>query len=94
MILRWSCLFAGIALNSFSRSRGHMNRVMRKPTIWIPNMSNTNRAVQAQKMLEAGNSGIGKKRNCTIREAKKKALISFAVTTKLISAFVFACVKC
>ena len=31
-----------------------------------------------------------KKRNCTIRVAKTKALISFAVTAKLICVFVFA----
>ena len=38
--------------------------------------------------------GFRKKRNCTIRVAKTKALISFAVTAKLtaklICAFVFA----
>ena len=37
---------------------------------------------------------IKKKRNCTIRVAKTKALISFAVTAKLICAFVFAYAKC
>ena len=40
--------------------------------------------------LEALNFGFKKKRNCTIRVAKTKALISFAVTAKLICAFVFA----
>ena len=40
--------------------------------------------------LEACNFGFEKKRNCTIRVAKTKALISFAVTAKLICAFVFA----
>ena len=34
-----------------------------------------------------------KKRNFTIRVAKTKALISFAVTTKLICVFVFAYAK-
>ena len=38
----------------------------------------------------AGNFGFRKYRNCTIRVAKTKALISFAVTAKLIFAFVFA----
>ena len=33
---------------------------------------------------------FNKKRKCTIRVAKTKALISFAVTAKLICAFVFA----
>ena len=40
--------------------------------------------------LEACNFGCRKKRNCTIRVAKTKALISFAVTAKLICVFVFA----
>ena len=38
---------------------------------------------------KAGKFGFRKKRNCTIRVAKTKALISFAVTAKLICAFVF-----
>ena len=33
-------------------------------------------------------------RDCTIRVAKTKALISFAVTAKLICVFVFAYAKC
>ena len=43
--------------------------------------------------LEALNFGSRKKRNCTIRVAKTKALISFAVTAKLICVFVFAYAK-
>ena len=43
-----------------------------------------------RRWLEAGNFGLRKKRNCTIRVAKTKALISFVVTAKLICAFVFA----
>ena len=61
---------------------------MRKPTMWFPKMSDTNWAVQAHKMAR------GWKRNCTIRVAKTKVLISFAVTAKLICAFVFAYAKC
>ena len=44
--------------------------------------------------LEAWNFGFKKKRNCTIRVAKTKALISFAVTAKLICVFVFAYADC
>ena len=44
--------------------------------------------------LEAGNFGFRKQINCTIRVAKTKVLISFAVTAKLICAFVFAYGKC
>ena len=43
--------------------------------------------------LEARNFGFRKKRGCTIRGAKTKALISFAVTAKLICVFVFAYAK-
>ena len=43
--------------------------------------------------LEACNFGFRKKRDCTIRVAKTKALISFAVTAKLICLFVFANAK-
>ena len=38
--------------------------------------------------------GFRKKRDCTIRVAKTKAMISFAVTAKLICAFVFAYADC
>ena len=61
-----------------------MSRLVGKQTMWFPNRSDTNRAVQAQERARS------LKRNCTIRVAKTKALISFAVTAKLICAFVFA----
>ena len=54
--------------------------------MWFPNRSDTNRAVQAQKMARDWKFLD----NCTIRVGKIKALISFAVTAKLICAFVFA----
>ena len=44
--------------------------------------------------LEALNFRFKKKRKCTIRVAKTKALISFAVTAKLICVFVFAYADC
>ena len=47
-----------------------------------------------RKWLEAGNFGFRKKRDCTIHVAKTKALISFAVTAKLICGFVFAYANC
>ena len=46
-----------------------------------------------RRWLEACNFVSRKKRDCTIREAKTKALISFAVTAKLICVFVFANAK-
>ena len=47
-----------------------------------------------RRWLEAGNFGFRKERNCTIRIAKTKALISFAVTANLICAFGFAYEDC
>ena len=49
-----------------------------------------------KRWLEAWNFGFKKKRGCTIRvaKAKIKALISFAVTAKLICDFVFAYADC
>ena len=50
--------------------------------MWFSNWSNTIQAVQSQK--QAGSlKRFKKKRKCTIRESKTKALISFAVTAKL-----------
>ena len=66
---------------------------MRKPTFWFPTWSDTNQAVQLQKMARGLKFGFRNKRNCTIRVAKTKALISFAVTAKLICVFVFAYAK-
>ena len=40
--------------------------------------------------IKAWNFGFKKKRDCTIRVAKTKAMISFAVTAKLICIFIFA----
>ena len=46
-----------------------------------------------RRWLETRNFVFRKKRDCTIRVAKTKALISFAVTAKLICVFVFAYAK-
>ena len=46
-----------------------------------------------RRWLETWNFGFRKQRDCTIEVAKTKALISFAVTAKLICVFVFAHVK-
>ena len=62
---------------------------MRKPAIWFLNRSDSNQAVQALKM-----AGKNLERNCTIHVVKTKELINFALTVKLICAFVLACAKC
>ena len=66
---------------------------MRKPTFWFPTWSDTIQAVQLQKMARGLKFSIRKKMDCTIRVAKTKALINFAVTAKLICVFVFAYAK-
>ena len=62
---------------------------MRKP-MSFPTRSDTNRAVQAQKMARGWKVRI----NCSVCVAKTKVLISFADTAKLICAFVFAYADC
>ena len=47
-----------------------------------------------RRRLEARNFVFGKKRDCTIRVVKTKALISCAVTAQLICAFVLAYAHC
>ena len=54
--------------------------------MWFPNRSDTNRPVQLQKQARS--------LKFCIRVAKTKALISDAVTAKLICAFVFAYADC
>ena len=67
---------------------------MRKTTIWVPTRLDTNKPVQSQiqaKKLEI--SDLKRKKNCSIRVAKTKVLISCAVcavTAQLICGFVFA----
>ena len=60
--------------------------------MWFLNKSDTSRTVQAQKL--ARGLKFKKKRQCSIHVAKTKALISFAVTAKLICVFVFAYADC
>ena len=59
---------------------------MRKPVFGGLTWSHTNRSVQPWKMARS----FREYRECSIRVAKTKALISFAVTAKLICVFVFA----
>ena len=67
---------------------------MRQPT-WFLSRRDTNRPVQAQNTVRSWKFWIfRKKRNCTIRVAKTKAPISYAVTTKMACVFVFAYAEC
>ena len=69
-----------------------MSLCMRKPTIWVLTRSDTNQPVQSQEQARCLKFGL--KKNGTIRAAKTKALISFAVATKLICGFVFTQAFC
>ena len=62
-------------------------------SLGLPTRCVKNRHVQSQMQARGLNIGFKKKRNCTIGVAITKALISFAVTPKLICAFVFAQAK-
>ena len=64
--------------------------------MWFPNRFDTNRAVQAEKMARGLKFWFYKEEKLyyLIRVAKTKALISFAVTAKLICVFVFAYADC
>ena len=41
----------------------NMSLCMKKPTIWVPTRSDTNRAVQSQKMVRGGNKGTDQLRS-------------------------------
>ena len=62
--------------------------------MWFPNRSDTNRAVQAQKQARSLKFWIYKVEEMYYPCSEKKALISFAVTAKLICTFVFAYADC
>ena len=58
--------------------------------MWFPNRSDTNWAVKAQKMARDWNFWIKKVEELYYPCSENKGVISFAVTAKLICAFVFA----
>ena len=66
---------------------------MRKPTIWVPTRSDTNQAVQSQKMVRGWKLDL-ESRGIFYLCSETKALISFAITGKLICAFVFTYADC
>ena len=80
--------------NSTTSKIENLSRITRKATMWFLNRSDTNPLVQSQKMARRLKFGLRKKRNCSICVVKIKALISFAVTIKLIWVFVFTYADC
>ena len=66
---------------------------MRKPAFWFLTWSDTNQAVQLQKMARGLKFWVKKVEGLYYLCSENKALISFAVTAKLICVFVFAYAK-
>ena len=62
--------------------------------MWFPNRSDTNRPVQAQKRARSLKFRVKVEEELYYPSSENKALISFAVTAKLICAFVFAYADC
>ena len=83
-----------LTVNNSLGSILYLSLCMRKPTIWVPTRYYTNRAVQSQKMVRSLKFRIYEEERLYYLVAKTKALISFAVTAKLICAFVFAYAQC
>ena len=67
-----------------------LSHLVGKPTMLFSNSE----LYKYRRSLEAGKFGFRKYRNCTISVAKTKALISFAVTEKLICTFDFTYADC
>ena len=75
-------------------SKSYLSHDVRKPVFggFRPGPTQTG-LYSHRRWLEAWNFELRKQRDCTIQVAKTKALISFAVTSKLICVFVFAYAK-
>ena len=67
---------------------------MRKPTIWFMNRSDTNRAVQVQKMARYWKFWILKIKELYCPCSENKGTDQLRVTVKLICAFVFTYANC
>ena len=74
----------------------YLSHLVGKSTMWFPNRSDTNQAAQSQRQARSLKFRIKQEEEvyypCSV--AKTKALISFAVTAKLVCAFVFAYANC
>ena len=64
--------------------------VREKSTIWVPSRSDTNRPVQSQKQVRSLKFCIELEEGLYYPCSENKSVIGFAVTAKLICAFVFA----
>ena len=70
------------------------SRPVGKPTMWFPNRPDTNRPVQAQTQARSLKFWIYKVEELHYPCSENEGVISFAVTAKLICAFVFAYAYC
>ena len=90
------------AVSELSLEQQHLSHLVGKPTMWFPNRFDTNRPVQLQKQFISlkfwsyveEELYYRNRKMKFIEVAKTKALICFAVTAKLICAFVFAYADC
>ena len=62
--------------------------------MWLTNRPDTNQAVQSQKQAGILKFRIQKEKEMYYPRSENKGVISFAVTAKLICAFVFAYADC
>ena len=62
--------------------------------MWFTNRSDTNWPVQSQKQARNSKFGIKKEEELYYPCSESKGVISFAVTAKLVCAFVFAYADC
>ena len=71
-----------------------MRHFVGKPTMWFPNRSDTNRPIQQQKQARSLKFWDYVEKELYYPRSENKGVISFAVTAKLICAFVFAYANC
>ena len=67
---------------------------MRKPTIWVSTRSDINRPVQSQKQARNLKFWIQEEEGLYYLCSENKGVIIYAVTAKLVCAFVFAYENC
>ena len=73
----------------------HLNRIVRKPTMWLPNRSYTKRAVQAQKFVRGWNFWIQKIKEFYYPCSENKGAVQLRIYCAAdLRFFVFAYGKC
>ena len=75
----FSCVAGKVSMVGVYLVENHMSRVMRKSNKVVSKQVRQTKLYKHRRWLEAGNFRFRKKRKCTIRVAKTKVLISYAV---------------